>query len=461
MRTMVPKSAVLLTLCFSLASAWGQTPSSNGEQAKPEPKPQSQPRYANMPDEAVPYHHFTKPYKEWFVDPDTLSYYGSARSRPDGDISRMSAVNIGFLGPLENDRESIFGIPMLHGAQLAIDDANARGGYKGKPFALKVHHDESWEVINRSARWGYTSTDIVRMLFDENCWAMLGSVDGQSTHIALRVTLKIELPIVDTGTTDPTVTETRIQWLIHNFPDDRQQGYALADYIFNQRKLKRIGVLRTQARYARLGVVKFDNEARRMGHQVILEVKFNRGDEDFGKQLRMLQGAHIEGLVIWGEYPDVALILKQMRAMGMKQPVFASSRVAYPELLKAAGPAAEGLVATAAMDPSRTDQKWTAFREHYRQSFKEDPDPYAAYAYDGMNMLIAAIQKVGLNRGRIMDALRDYQTKTYDGVAGRVVFDHTLNNISRVTLTQVRDGKFVYWKATNGQDVQKTTAENR
>jgi ABC-type branched-subunit amino acid transport system substrate-binding protein len=30
---------------------------------------------------------------------------------------------------------------MLNGAQLAIDEANARGGYGGKPFKLKVHND--------------------------------------------------------------------------------------------------------------------------------------------------------------------------------------------------------------------------------------------------------------------------------------------------------------------------------
>ena len=413
-----------------------------------------------MPDAAVPYGRFTKPYKEWYIDPNTLSYYGGARSRPDGDLSKMSEIAIGFLGPLENDPESVFGIPMLHGAQLAIEDANSRGGYRGKPFALKVHHDEDWEVVNRSARWGSTSTDIVKMLFDENCWGMLGSIDGQSTHIALRVTLKIEMPIMDTGTTDPTVTETGIQWLMHDFPDDRQQSYALADYVFNQRHLKRVGVLRAQARYARIGDVKFEDEARRMGHQVILEVKFRRGDTDFAKQLRMMQDARIDGLVIWGEYPEAALILKQMRGTGMKQPVFASSRVAYPELLRVAGPAAEGLVATTAMDPSRHDEKWRAFEDRYRQEFKEEPDPYAAYAYDGMNILIAAIQKAGLNRGRIMDALREYETKAYEGVAGRAVFDYTLNNVAPVTMTEVRDGKFVYWQAHTGPRDLRAEAEN-
>jgi len=428
-------SRVLASLIlFPLVCSWAQSPGSDEAQVKPDAKP----RYANMPDEAVPYRRFTKPYKEWYTDENTSEYNGAAQNRPDGDINKMSEVAIGFLGPLEKNPESIFGIPMLRGAQLAIEEANGRGGYRGKPFALKVHND--------AALWGASSTEIVKMLFDENCWAMLGSVDGQSTHIALRVALKIEMPIVDTGTTDPTVTETRIPWLIHNFPDDRQQSYALADYVFKNFKPKRIGVLRTQARYARLGVAKFNDEARRMGRPPILEVKFERGDTDFSQQLRMLQDARIDALVVWGEAAEAALILTQMRAMGMKQPVFAGSRVVYPELLQQAGGAADGLVATVAMDPTRKEQKSLAFRDHYRQKFNQDPDPYAAYAYDGMNILVAAIETAGLNRGRIMEALRDYQLKEYNGVAGHVTFDRTLNNVAPVTMAQVRGGRFVYWQ---------------
>src|SRR5208283_4090121 len=323
--------------------------------------PKAAPRYANMPEEAVPYGKFAKPYKEWFVTEDTLEYNGAARLRDYTEIEEAKSVNIGFLGPIENNYESSYGLPMLHGAQLAIEQANARGGYRptgsaqGKPYELKVHND--------SAQWGASSTEAVKMIFDEHVVGVLGSVDGASTHIMLRVSLKLEFPIMDTATTDPTVTETRIPWLIHNFPDDRQQGYALADYLFKQQKLKRIGVIRLQARYGRVGVSKFFDEAKRMGHVPVLEVKFLRGDTDFSIQLRMLQNAHLDGVVIWGEAAEAGLILKQMRSMGMKQPVFGSSRLDYPALLKTAGPAAEGLVTACALDLSSSDPKWLEFQK--------------------------------------------------------------------------------------------------
>jgi ABC-type branched-subunit amino acid transport system substrate-binding protein len=396
-------------------------------------------RYANMPDEAVPYRRFAKPYYDWFTREDTIQYNGAADQRPDGDPAKLKEIAIGLFSPLENNPEMVFGIPALHGAQLAIEQANARGGYHGKPYALKLH--------NESALWGASSAELVKMLFDENCWGMVGCIDGQNCHIVLRTTLKLEVPIVDIGTTDPTVTETRIQWLLHNFPDDRQQGYTLADYVFKELKLKRIGVIRTQARYARIGVEKFNDEARRMGHQPVLEVKFERGDKDFSNQIRLLADAKVEGVVIWAEAPEGGLILKQMRQMGMKQPAFGGSRLAYPLTLDIAGAAAEGLVVTTPLDPTRTAPKWLAFRDAYRQKFHEDPTDYAAYAFDGMNILIAAIDKAGLNRGRIMDVLRDYQMKSYQGVTGADYFDHTLNNIAPLNLARVKNGKFEYWVA--------------
>jgi len=419
------------------AQAAPQEPTKSEGQA-----PQTAPRYANMPEEAVPFGKFAKPYKEWYVTEDTLAYYGAARERIDKEMEESKTVNIGFLGPLQNNPESPYGVAMLHGAQLAIEEANARGGYhpgglaQPKPYELKVHHD--------SAQWGASSTEAVKMVFDEHVVGVLGSVDGASTHIMLRVSLKLEFPIIDSATTDPTVTETRIQWLLHNFPDDRQQGYALASAVFKERKLKRIGIIRTQARYARIGVEKFFDEAKRLGHVPVLEVKFERGDQDFSTQLRMLQNARVDGVVIWGEVPEAALILKQMRGMGMKQPVFGSSRLCYPQLIESAGPAAEGLVTTAAMNPTRLDAKWMEFQKDYRAKFNEESDAYAAYAFDGMNILIAAVEKAGLNRGRIMDALREYQSHDYEGVAGRAQFDHTLNNIAPLTMARVEGGKFVY-----------------
>lgn len=440
--------SVILFLLWAVPSG-AQSPAA--EPATDEKAPEK--RYANMPIEAVPFRRFTKPYHEWFVTKDTVEYWGAASDRPDGDINTLNEVAIGFLGPIQNNPESVYGIPQLRAAQLALEEANTRGGYKGKPFTLKIYND--------SALWGASSTVLPSMLFKDNCWAVLGSIDGQSTHIIIRVSLKLEVPILSAGSTDRTVNETRIQWLMDTFPDDRMQGYALANHVFRELQLKRIGIIRTQTRYARIGVGIFSDLARRIGRQPVLEVKFDRGDTDFTRQLKMLQAAKLDGIIMWGEAPEAGLILKQMRALGMTQPAFGSSRTVYPQLLELAGPAAEGYVAACAMDPTRTDPRWIAFRHKYRQQFGEDADPYAAYAYDGMNLLVAAIEKAGLNRGRIMEVLRQYANTETDGVAGHYIIDYTLNNVAPITLGRVEGGKFRYWTAPQVESLEPVVAEAR
>ena len=60
--------------------------------------------YANMPEAAVPFGRYRKPYYKWYVRPNTLEYDGAARSAPDPKLSTLKTINMGFLGPIgKND----------------------------------------------------------------------------------------------------------------------------------------------------------------------------------------------------------------------------------------------------------------------------------------------------------------------------------------------------------------------
>ena len=64
-----------------------------------------------------------------------------------------------------------------------------------------------------------------------------------------------------------------------------------------------------------------------------------------------------------------------------------------------------------------------AFKYNYTKRFGQEPDVFAAHAYDGMNILIAAIEKAGLNRVLIRDVLTDLKTfQGYQGVTGVMIF---------------------------------------
>jgi len=420
---------ILLLIAAGAALAQEPGPCACGTNPPGRPPQRLLQPYANAPDDLRPYARYTKPYYEHYTK--TVEYNGPARDYPTPDLKDITEVPIGFLGPIKEHRDEALGNMMLNGATLAIDEANAAGGYGGKPFHLLVHND--------SAIWGASSNEIVKMSYDEKVWAMLGSIDPNTTHIALRVSLKSEVPIVNTAATDPTLPETTIPWLLTAIQDDRVQGYTLARRIFTELGLSRVAILRGNETYGRFGNGKLKDAARRLGHPLVLEQKFMPGDTDFHRQLNVIQDSKVDAVVLWADQVPAGNILKQMREMGMKQRVFGAYRVYGSEMLRIAGPAAEGLEFVFPYDPTRDDSVWTSFNERFAKRFAKPPDTFAALGYDGMRILLDSICRAGLNRARIRDVF--YALESYRGVTGEMVFDPNAKNIAPLFLGTIRNGK--------------------
>jgi branched-chain amino acid transport system substrate-binding protein len=391
--------------------------------------------YAQAPEDLRPFSKFTKPYYENYTK--TVEYNGAARDVPDPDLKSLDAIRVGFLGPLENHPDEKLGRMMLHGAELAIEDANARGGYCGKPFKLLLHND--------SALWGASSNEIVKMTYDEQVWGMLGSVSADTTHIALRVSLKAELPIVNSASTDPTIPETIIPWYFTTIQDDRVQSYTLARRMYTDLGLKRAAILRINDRYGRFGVLKFRDASRRLGHPVVIEQKFMPGDADFTHQLQVIDDSRADSIVIWADAKYAGGILKQMRQLGMKQRMFGSFRTYGDDLFEIAGDAAEGLEFVFPYDPNQDRPAWVAFQQRFAKRFEgRQPDAFASLAYDAMNVLLDSICRAGLNRGRIRDAFTSIEQ--YHGVTSDMVMDPNCKNISPLYLGTVKAGRKVEFR---------------
>ena len=413
--------------------------------------------YAGEPADMKPYAKFAAPYDLNYTRPNI--YVGAARDIPEP--KDLNEVRIGFFGPIEHNSESVLGLRMLHGAQLAVEEANARGGYGGKPFKLMLHNDyNNWQATavygevrpTEPAIWGSASDEAVKMAYDEQVWAIFGSINSESTHIALRVALRAELPVVSSANTDPTVPETAIPWYFGTMQDDRQQYLTLARHIYTELGLKRVAVLRSSSRYGRFGLGKFLDASRRLGHPVVMEQIFQPGDTDYARQLRVIRSSRPDAVLLVADEPEAATILKQMRAEGMKQRVFGEFRTLGDTLVAQAGDAAEGFEAVYPYDPTRTDPRWIDFNKRFEARFKEKPEQFASMAYDTMSLLLDSICKAGLNRARIHDALAD--TEEYDGVTGHMVFDPNQKNTAPLYLGTVHNGAIAYKVAT----MEKTPA---
>jgi len=431
----------------------GSNSSANGHACECGAHPPAPPRdrevapYAGEPRDLSPYAKFAAPYDVNYVHPNI--YAGAGRDLPEP--KDLTEVRIGFFGPIEHNPDQLFGLRMLHGAQLAVEEANARGGYGGKPFRLMLHNDyDNWQAkaVYGDDRptdptiWGSASDEAVKMIYDDQDWAIFGSISSESTHIILRVALKGEIPVVNSASTDPTIPETYIPWYFTDVQDDRVQSYTLARRIYTELGLKRVAILRVNNRYGRFGIAKFRDASRRLGHPPVIEQKFLPGDMDFSRQLQVIQESRADAIILWTDEIPAGRILKQMRAMGMKQRVFGSYRTLGPELLNEAGPAAEGFEAVFPYDPTRSDPLWLDFNHRFEDRFHEQPEQFASLAFDAMNALLDSICRAGLNRARIHDALADMEK--YEGVTGHILLDPNQKNVAPMYLGTIHNGAITY-----------------
>jgi ABC-type branched-subunit amino acid transport system substrate-binding protein len=398
--------------------------------------------YARTPGDIEPFG-AVPPYKRHFLE--QMQYTGPGRAIPEPE--HVDTVKLGFIGPIQatvsvatggKSHEEVLGVQMLRGSRLAVEEANERGGYLKRkiPFELVVKND--------NGLWGASGNEIVDMAYNDHVWAILGTIDGANSHIAIRVALKAEVVMINTGDTDPTFIETNIPWTLRVIGDDRKQGYLLVDYLYRKRGFQRVGIIRASNRYGRFGVREIRDGSRRLGRPVVLEMAYPVGSGDYALQLERLKQAGVEAIVHWGDALDSALILNQMREMGMQQPFFASDRSVSDEFVEIAGANAEGVICGYPWNPDRDDTRLEIFRRNFRDRFGVEPDTYASHAYDGMNMVIWAVQTVGLNRAKIRDVLAN-MTRPWPGVTGDITLSAALDDVGDVYLARFEDGQWHYY----------------
>ena len=346
-------------------------------------------------------------------------------------------VKLGHVGPLTGGIAHL-GKDNENGARLAVDEANAQGGYHGKPFALVIHND--------TGLWGASANEIARFTYQDSAWAVIGTVDGANTHIAIRVALKTEIPVMNVADSDPTLVETRIPWIFRNIADDRQMTYTIAYYVFKEKNYQKVAILRANNRYGRFGVSEFRSAAVRLGRPAPIEINYETNyalvNPEFKQQLERLKKVKPDAVVLWADAEAGGELVKRIRAAGLKMPILACDRVVSPRFLELAGPAAEGLIATYPYNPDADSPALKHFVAEYQRRTGTEPGVYAAHAYDGTWMVIQAIRKAGLNRYRIRDALAEI--KHYEGVTGAIEMDDAYSDRGPITMATVRQGRFAF-----------------
>jgi ABC-type branched-subunit amino acid transport system substrate-binding protein len=386
------------------------------------------PYYAGLPKELLPYNK-VEPYERFFIT--RMPFRGPGRDYPPPPD--LKSLRIGLLDSPKYGPNWERSVHTREGVVLAMEEANRARPPGQLPF----------ELVEREgmAQWG-GAANITADLADDKVLGFLGTIDGAEAHVALRVTLKTEIVMINTSDPDPSLTETNIPWLIRVFPDQRLEEAKLAELIVHKFGCQRIAILREGDRYGRLGVHSFMAFARRLGCPAVQELLFKPGDTDIHHQIAAIKDSQPDAVFFIGEPDDIGRFVKQFRQEGIQARFFGTNLLMDGRFLQNAGEAAEGMMITYFFDLARKDPLWVSFVARFKERWGHEPDAFAAYAYDGAQIMINAVQRAGPNRWRIRDQVCNVDF--YQGVTGWMRFDAIGNNISPVPVVRFEHGRWVF-----------------
>ena len=353
--------------------------------------------------------------------------------REESAPADIKEVLLGYFGPPVSSVEDRTGASHPHAsnmwcaAMLAIEEANRAGGYKGLPFRLVAGWSDN--------PWASGGAQVVRMAYVDKVWAIIGGIDGPSTHLAEQVVTKARLTLLSPASTDKTVNLANVPWMFSCVPADHIQAPVLAEAIATLIGHQPFVMASAIDHDSHLFTVELAKSLDRHRLAPSYHFEFDPLNKDLVELARKITAAKTNAVVLVAGPQQSAQMLSALRAQDFAGLVFGGPSMGQRGFMEKAGKTAEGVIFPLVYSPGKSSE---SFEEKFVSRFGKHPDYLAAHTYDAVNLLIAAIQKAGLNRARIRDAVRNLSP--WQGVTGKLEWDALGSNTRAVELGTIKDG---------------------
>ncbi len=352
---------------------------------------------------ALVYAQDVSPYKKMLDEPVEFLGPDSQSSHP----SELKEIRIGYFAP--NKDEHPASRMMWWGSLLAVEQANKAGGYEGLPFRLI----QRWA----SDPWGAGSKEMIRLVYEDRVWAVIGSIGGDSTHIAQQVATKAHLPLISPLSSDPSLTHVRVPWIFRLAPSDTKQARWLVQKM-QEAEIKKVGMITAASHDGRT----FADEMTKQLRGANLPPKFHFTIDsvaDTKHLMKRIQTFEPEGVVVYADSNFLPRIMKQNK----------TDSIVWFTPWTPGHPVSKGVIAY-----KPAIQKIEPFVETFKERYGHEPDACAGYGYDAVQMVIRAIRQAGLSRNGVREALQSMDS--FDGVMGPVRWDHGGGNVAAGVVVQ-------------------------
>lgn len=350
--------------------------------------------------------------------------------RPPASGPEREPILIGEVGSLTGP-EAEFGISTRNGIELAINEANGRGGVNGRRLALIVYDDQSKPEGAARATTRLVSRDHVSLILGEA--ASVNSLAMAPIAQAARV------PMVTPASTNPLVTEQG-DYVFRACFSDLFQGLVMARYAYGTLALRQVAVLVERDSIYSEGLGReFARRFAELGGEVVFSSSYSKGDTDFVVQLQQLEARRAQAIYLPGYVQEVVGIARQARQLGLEATLLGGDGWDSERLFETGGAWIDGSFVT--NHYSSDEPSVQGFVRVYQDAFGSVPDARAALGYDAARMAIDAMTRAGdLSGPALRDALA--RTKDFAAVTGKISIDAQRNAVKPAVVLAVSKGRF-------------------
>jgi branched-chain amino acid transport system substrate-binding protein len=315
-------------------------------------------------------------------------------------------LKIGFTLSLTGGTDD-YGKAARMGAELALKEYNDKGGYKGQKVEAVIYDDETKPAKGVE--------NVTRLITRDRVFALVGPVNSGVALAIIDIAQKNQIPLMDTIATAEQIIE-RYQNAPKNYIfrvslNDGIQTSIMIDYI-NARKYQRIGLMHDSTGWGQSGrdtalrLLKEGNLNLVAGPEV-----FDQNDSDMTAQLTKMKEAKADFIIAYSLAPAAVQIAKSMQKIGLKAPWTGTWGLIAPNFLKLGGKdLTEGVMAVTSYTPDHSANA-KALHEKVETIFKDqggDFHPVAtAQTYDGVRLVLRALDKAGPDPQKVRDALEE------------------------------------------------------
>ena len=329
----------------------------------------------------------------------------------------------------QSGAESDLGQFEWRGVSLAVNQANAAGGIDGRKIQLTLYDDQGDPTVG---------TELARKIASEGDIAMFGTAESAVT-IAMAPILKTEqIPNITSGQSVGLIA-LHSPYLFLNGPTGLTYDTTLAKYLVTTKGYKKIAMLTNNDSYGAGEESSFTTALKGLGITAVASKVVPSDQTNMTPALTAIRGSNPQVLFIGAEEAQSGLIVKQARALGMTVVIAEGAPAGTPLYLSTAGAAnANGTIVSSPYLGNGTDSAAQQFAAAYTAAYGTAPELHGAKAYDGAEVMIAALKAcnacTGLNLANAIRAVH------YTGLLGTFAYDSSGVGVFATAIGIITDG---------------------